>query len=309
MSLSSGARAPGGRRPPQAWWGDYVGANLAFRSRQIKARAGGEGRTCDSGAEAKGSSYCSVSAAVMKCPTHATPTDRPRLLGRPCVLLNAQLPAQVLATAEDGSQYPVCCFVRPLQLGRELGSAREAARWVRPALRCTSPHTWRVQRPPPRLLAAHMRAALAHPWFMTHECVMPFASQVSLLARREDTAPLPGGGSGELSDAWCLLHTVLTVGTASKVGSTKGTREAGREGRRELHRGACGAARCCERQGRLRTEYSHGRHDSKKRKLGASIQFDLVPKHAPGGGMGGSVPGLGKLLKQRVTMYVLGQTA
>ncbi|GLC75661.1 Centrosomal protein of 76 kDa [Pleodorina starrii] len=39
-------------------------------------------------------------------------------------------PIKVLATGEDGSQYPVCCFVRPLQLGRALANAREAARFV-----------------------------------------------------------------------------------------------------------------------------------------------------------------------------------
>ncbi|KAG2497285.1 hypothetical protein HYH03_004868 [Edaphochlamys debaryana] len=39
-------------------------------------------------------------------------------------------PIKVLATGEDGSQYPVCCFVRPLQLGRGLANAREAARFV-----------------------------------------------------------------------------------------------------------------------------------------------------------------------------------
>ncbi len=29
--------------------------------------------------------------------------------------------------------------------------------------------------------------------------------------------------------------------------------------------------------GKRFSPYSHGRHDAKKRKLGASVQFDLVP--------------------------------
>ena len=76
---------------------------------------------------------------------------------------------QVLATAEDGSQHPVCSFVRPLQLGRLLGGAREAARFV------------------------------------------------SLLRRREDLAPLPTAGQSEVAECWCLLHTVLASGSATKV--------------------------------------------------------------------------------------------
>lgn len=37
---------------------------------------------------------------------------------------------QLLATREDGAQAPACSFLRPLQLGRCLASAREAARFV-----------------------------------------------------------------------------------------------------------------------------------------------------------------------------------
>ncbi|KXZ45051.1 hypothetical protein GPECTOR_59g659 [Gonium pectorale] len=77
-------------------------------------------------------------------------------------------PIKVLAAGEDGSQYPVCCFVRPLQLGRGLASAREAARFV------------------------------------------------SLLRRREDLTALPTGGQSEVAECWCLLHTVLASGTATK---------------------------------------------------------------------------------------------
>ncbi|KAG2443442.1 hypothetical protein HXX76_001800 [Chlamydomonas incerta] len=77
-------------------------------------------------------------------------------------------PIKVLATAEDGSQHPVCSFVRPLQLGRLLGSAREAARFV------------------------------------------------SLLRRREDLAPLPTAGQSEVAECWCLLHSVLASGSATK---------------------------------------------------------------------------------------------
>lgn len=39
-------------------------------------------------------------------------------------------PVKVLARGEDGSQYPVTAFVRPLQLGRALPTARHAARYV-----------------------------------------------------------------------------------------------------------------------------------------------------------------------------------
>ncbi|KAG2443237.1 hypothetical protein HYH02_009310 [Chlamydomonas schloesseri] len=78
-------------------------------------------------------------------------------------------PIKVLATAEDGSQHPVCSFVRPLQLGRRLASAAEAARLV------------------------------------------------SLLRRREDLAPLPTAGQSEVAtECWCLLHTVLASGSATK---------------------------------------------------------------------------------------------
>jgi hypothetical protein len=46
--------------------------------------------------------------------------------------------------------------------------------------------------------------------------------------------------------------------------------------------------------------YSHGRHDADKGQLGASIQFDLVPK---GSKSQASVPGRGKLKAQPVTHY------
>ncbi|EFJ50198.1 hypothetical protein VOLCADRAFT_104023 [Volvox carteri f. nagariensis] len=39
---------------------------------------------------------------------------------------------------------------------------------------------------------------------------------VSLLRRREDLAVLPSGGLSEVAECWCLLHTVLASGTASK---------------------------------------------------------------------------------------------
>jgi hypothetical protein len=54
--------------------------------------------------------------------------------------------------------------------------------------------------------------------------------------------------------------------------------------------------------GRKFSPYSHGRHDADKGQLGASIQFDLVPKATVGGG-GGSVPGRGRLITQPVTHY------
>ncbi|GLI65761.1 hypothetical protein VaNZ11_009376 [Volvox africanus] len=75
---------------------------------------------------------------------------------------------KVLAVGEDGSQYPVCCFVRPLQLGRTLANAREVARFV------------------------------------------------SLLRRREDLVALPTGGQSEVTECWCMLHTILASGTATK---------------------------------------------------------------------------------------------
>lgn len=39
-------------------------------------------------------------------------------------------PIKLLATAEDGSQYPACCFIKPLQLGRLLATPHEASRFV-----------------------------------------------------------------------------------------------------------------------------------------------------------------------------------
>jgi hypothetical protein len=54
--------------------------------------------------------------------------------------------------------------------------------------------------------------------------------------------------------------------------------------------------------GRKFSPYSHGRHDADKGQLGASIQFDLVPKATVGGG-GGSVPGRGRLITQPVTHF------
>jgi hypothetical protein len=53
--------------------------------------------------------------------------------------------------------------------------------------------------------------------------------------------------------------------------------------------------------GRDYSPYSHGRHDADKGQLGASIQFDLVPKATSGSG--GSVPGRGPLKNQPVTRY------
>ncbi len=51
--------------------------------------------------------------------------------------------------------------------------------------------------------------------------------------------------------------------------------------------------------GRDYSPYSHGRHDADKGQLGASIQFDLVPKaHGKA-----SVPGRGQLQIQPVTHY------
>jgi hypothetical protein len=51
--------------------------------------------------------------------------------------------------------------------------------------------------------------------------------------------------------------------------------------------------------GRDYSPYTHGRHDADKGQLGASIQFDLVPK-ANGKA---SVPGRGRLCGQPVTQY------
>jgi hypothetical protein len=53
--------------------------------------------------------------------------------------------------------------------------------------------------------------------------------------------------------------------------------------------------------GRKFSPYSHGRHDADKGQLGASIQFDLVPKTCKGGKA--SVPGRGTLNHQPVTHY------
>ena len=88
-------------------------------------------------------------------------------------------PVKVIARCEDGIQYPVCCFLAHLRLGRQLPSPRHAARFV------------------------------------------------SLLRKREDDEEerrllLPGltGGSlafgSETSSCWCLLHTTLSSGSASK---------------------------------------------------------------------------------------------
>jgi hypothetical protein len=52
--------------------------------------------------------------------------------------------------------------------------------------------------------------------------------------------------------------------------------------------------------GRDYSPYSHGRHDADKGQLGASIQFDLVPKGFKGKA---SVPGRGNLRDQPVTRY------
>lgn len=88
---------------------------------------------------------------------------------------------QVLATGEDGSQYPVCCFVRPLQLGRRLANPRQAARFVGLLRRREDEEA----------------------------------------AAGTGLAGLPGargGGLGEMAECWCCLHTVLASGAAVKVG-------------------------------------------------------------------------------------------
>jgi hypothetical protein len=53
--------------------------------------------------------------------------------------------------------------------------------------------------------------------------------------------------------------------------------------------------------GRKFSPYTHGRHDADKGQLGASIQFDLVPKASQGGKA--SVPGRGTRRDQTVTRY------
>ena len=92
---------------------------------------------------------------------------------------------QVLARSEDGSQYPCCTFVAPLQLGRQLSTPRHAARFV-------------------SLL--HRREEV--------EAAGSAATGVStFLASGGAALGVVDGATG----CWCSLHTVLASKSASHV--------------------------------------------------------------------------------------------
>lgn len=99
----------------KAWWGEFVQQNLSFRTRPIKVTA---------------AALSTGRGGVWGKSRPNEPASRPALAPPPAHCSSTTLPPQLLATAEDGSQYPSCCFVKPLQLGRLLASAREAARFV-----------------------------------------------------------------------------------------------------------------------------------------------------------------------------------